>query len=348
MISDKDQIFILQTDCGYIPSYNKAYYGTSFPPINSLEGLPDYIAGYKLAVDKLFLTFVEAGQKNEIHIQDTIIYPLMFCHRHVVELELKYLASSYCSKNEEIKQVLQQGHDFIKIWNHICPHIKKRANRIGYNIAYEAIHHYLQEISNFDADSYNYRYSMKKDDLSPTITKHIDLDVPNMHQKLYDFHSYIFKITNALKNQCDYLEYNKTFTKDFIFEMKKFYNEINCVLNYQFEQKIPLANQNGLRPSEIRRYDPEKDDELLYCYNLQREVKRIMLILYFSKETIEHSNLAIDVNERRKDIFRILYTSSTNPILFDKEFSQYFFTKLRPIVENKDWYSKLIEELSTK
>ena len=347
MISTQDNIFIYQTQDRLIPAERKAYYGNPYPLNNPLEGLHNYIKGYKFAVNKIYESFEQAGKEDNIEIQDTIIFPLVFCHRHIVELELKYLASSFCRSSQDTKQVLQQNHDLIKIWNHISPHIRKRADRIGFNIKFDAILHYLQEIDKLDNGSFNYRYSLKKEDLSPTINNLILLDVPNMHTHLNKFHEYIMEIIYNLKSQLDYLAYDKSFAKQFKSDVQSHLTEIEEVLNHRYyDENKNVGNNNGT-PSQIRNCDPDKDSELIYCASIPKDVLRILMILQFSKMFIENNHLAIEKEEHRKDIFRSLQAESQNVRIDDFDLI-YINSKVRQIFKYVDWYKNIIKEILNK
>lgn len=347
MISTQDDIFIYQTQDRFIPAERKAYYGNPYPLSNPLEGLHNYIKGYKFAVNKIYESFEQAGKESNIEVQDTIIFPLVFCHRHIVELELKYLASSFCSSSQDTKQVLQQNHDLIKIWNHIFPHIRKRANRIGFTVKFDAILHYLQEFDKFDNGSFNYRYSLKKEDLSPTINNIILLDVPNMHTRLNNFHEYIMGIIYHLKSQLDDLEYDKSFAKQFKSDLQSHLTEIEEVLNHKHYDEHKKAYKNNGTLSQIRNCDPDEDSELRYCASIPKDVLRILLILQFSKMYIENNHLAIDKEEHRKDIFRSLQAESQNVRVNDFDLI-YINSKIRQIFEHVAWYKNIIEEILNK
>lgn len=344
MINQRDQIFIYQNEENVIPSERKSYFGSNISLQNPLENLSSYIAGYQHGVNELYHSFENAGKNGQIEIQDTIIYPLLFCHRHCVELELKYLAVTYCNNDDEIRQVLSQGHDLTKIWNHISPHLKKRAGRIDYKIDFAAISHYIQEISKVDADSLNYRYPMKKSDLSSTIGSLIELDVPNMHFQLNKLHDYLLENFRHLNGQLDYLEYDKTFVKQFKSDLHANLTEINKILSIKYENKIEERNKDSKMLLQCKSYEFCNNDELKYLSSIADEVKRILLIIHFSKCYIENKHLPVDKIERRKDVFRILYAESKNVHVEDYD-CIYISSKFRLILEDASWYIKIIEEI---
>ena len=344
MIDKNNSIFIYQTEDIFISPERKAYFGSNSTHQNPLDNLYSYIIGYRHSIDGIYQNFSDSGRDRCIDIQDTIIYPLMFCHRHCVELELKYLSGTYCRTDDEIKQVLQQGHNLSKIWNHIYPHVKKRAERIGYSINFEAISHYIQEISQVDGESFTYRYPMNKKDLSPTIGRLIELDVLNMHNRLNDFHEYLMRITYHLNSQLDYLEYDKSFAKQFKSELQSNLSEIEKVLSHQYDNDSEEPAENGVCLWQFKHYDPKKDHELIYCSNLSKEIKRILIILHFSKKYIENSHLAVKKEDRLKDIFRILHIESKNVHIEDYDYI-YISSKLKLILKHAYWYRKIIEEI---
>lgn len=344
MIDRTDNIFVYQTEENIIPINRKAYYGSNTTPQNPLENLHSYISGYRFGVNELYRSFEIAGKKGQIEVQDTIIFPLFFCHRHCVELELKYLAATYCSNKEEINQVLSQQHNLTKIWNHISPHLKKRADRIHYKVDFAAISHYVHEISKVDSDSLNYRYPMKKSDLSSTIAHLILLDVHNMHFQLNELHDYLMVIFHNLNSQLDYLEYDKSFAKQFTSDLKANLTEINKFLSLKCEDEFDESDKEDIISLPCKRNEFLDSAELNFFSSIPKEVKRILLILNFSEYYITHNHLPLDKIERRKDIFRVLYAESDNVHIDDYDLI-YICSKFRQILNHASWYNNIIKEI---
>lgn len=350
MISDKDNIFSYQSSENYIPAERKAYYGGGSFHSSIFSELYNYICGYRHALDILYQSFKYEANQGNIEFQDTIIYPLIFCHRHTLELELKYSAITFCDTDfkENIKQVFAPGHDLLKIWNFIKPQIRAKAERIGYNIEFDAITHYISEIQSIDADSFNYRYPVDRHTLEPTIKKMIELDVPNMHEKLLELHDYLMHIAQDIEYQCDDLPYNKDFKSQLRYFVKLNFNKILDILHYNLHNVPAKSEKVWLSPSEIPYISPDEDKDSIFSYNVPIDIKKVLLYLYLAKENIRTNRLANDNQEYIKDIYRIIYTHSTNPMFSDKRhICNYFHDKFPLIIKESDWYIKFLEMIKT-
>lgn len=294
----------------------------------------------------MFQGFKLEASKGNIEFQDAIIFPLFFCHRHCVELELKYSAITFCRTYDDVKQIFCQGHDLTKIWNYIRPQIRRRADRIGCYINYNAITHYITKIQKLDHDSFNYRYPTDKTNLTPTINKLIELDVPNMHFKLLNFHNYIIKVVQYVSNQCDYLPYDKNFKTNLRQFLKNNCDNIFSILNYKLQSPKFHSDKIWLKPSDIPYIMPDEDIDFIFAYNVPAEIKKVILYFYLAKSHIESYNLATNNQEYIKDIYRILYYHSTNSMFYDDSImSNYFQDKFSSIIIENKWYCTLIDKI---
>ena len=129
-----------------------SYYGWEF---NDSHAFFNYIIGYKKAADASYEAFKDAVISGDIETTDTICYPLVFLYRHVVELLLKfaYIKIKSIRSPEEIKVFLKNGHDLQKLWNDIKSDFDRISKRLGIDVDFDAIEHYIKEFTDNDFNS---------------------------------------------------------------------------------------------------------------------------------------------------------------------------------------------------
>ncbi|MCD8049638.1 MAG: hypothetical protein LUG52_08595, partial [Clostridia bacterium] len=90
-----DKLFVCLDD-NALKNKRYSYFGTDF---GTITGFWQYIQGYVFAVKALYKEYVSCS-KNRIDLLDTIIYPLCFNYRQIIELYIKYLYFKYSPEND--------------------------------------------------------------------------------------------------------------------------------------------------------------------------------------------------------------------------------------------------------
>lgn len=114
-----------------------------------------YIQGYKLAGDKL----VEYVVKKNVD-QDFLVFPIIFLHRHHIELQLKVIIREG-NKLLSIKEDFENIHDLNKLWAKASRIIKKVWSKTDNNI-FQAVSDYISQFNNMDPISFSFRYPVDK------------------------------------------------------------------------------------------------------------------------------------------------------------------------------------------
>lgn len=109
-----------------------------------------YIEGYRRAGD-ILSDYVYSTSR----FQDTLIYPILFCYRHHLELRLKEIIRSGRMLLDEGTDY-DDGHSLVCLWNTskkvIIKVIQETPNEIN------LIDHFISEIDQIDASSDAFRY----------------------------------------------------------------------------------------------------------------------------------------------------------------------------------------------
>lgn len=114
------------------------------------EPFPFPVAGYKRAGDTLIQGLIEHGR------DDALVYPIVFCYRHYVELRLKELID-LLDKLDEADKSYRNNHNLDELWSIIL----SRVNRNDYRDeqeAFDAVGQCVAELHEVDARGTGFRY----------------------------------------------------------------------------------------------------------------------------------------------------------------------------------------------
>lgn len=343
-ISEFDIILEYQTDDNYIAEDKKTYFGSIYRKEELKCQMSSYIDGYREAIEAIYERFKMEAENGHIWVQDTIIYPLIFNHRHCVELELKRL---FCLKDNKFDQLKSNtNHNLCAIWSNLQYFIVERATRLGisYNIA--AIDHYINTIESLDEGSFRFRYPMNKE-LESSNTELTLLNVETFHHQMNQFHDDMADIYDSLSNQVDDWELNKDFKRHFKFCLSKNIDELKSVLDYKYP-KYKIPDKPWLCSSEVP-YPTEEEieNEIRYCHAISKDIKELLLILFNSLFTL-HLNKITPPNspERLNDILRVCNDTYSNENIFGhNNLDRIFLDKFSCLIYIKDQIISLADEI---
>lgn len=340
-IAKDDKIFVYQDENSFLIDSDKAYFG-GVKDVDAVRHLPSYIDGYIAAAKSVFDGFTTAGKTGNIGIQDTIIYPLVFLHRHCLELQLKLI---YSIVNANDFKAHKKNHSLLSVWKQISDDVLKAVERVGKHVDIDAITHYMDEFTKVDSGSFNYRYPYAND-FTSTLPELRLLDVPNFHDSANRCHHYLKNITYILQNQVSSLNRDKTFERQFKYVFKQCYEKIEGALNYSYPSNN--TTKRWLRPSEIAiNSEAEIERELQFIATIPEDVQEIVLILYYGSEDLDGSCIAMSGKERFNDILKVLANTYSNPNVFSKEnMPRIFVDKFNAIVRHKEQILKLANTLN--
>lgn len=120
--------------------------------------------GFKRAAELLVDKAAEDNYQGS-----TLIYPIVFCYRHSLELALKYVIATYGRSAGIMPNT--KSHDLDVLWP-VCRRVIEHFDRTHDNPDLNAVEECVAEFAKIDAGSYTFRY--------PTNTKGeaIEIDLP--------------------------------------------------------------------------------------------------------------------------------------------------------------------------
>jgi hypothetical protein len=170
------------SDTLYGPSADRAS-TVSLGWAQSLEGIR--ATAFKAAAGVLAETIAVRGpHRPEL---DVLAYPLLFCWRHYVELELKQLIPSARQLLEEPPDPKEKPHHHLReLWS-ICRNLLERIDSRNSD-DYDNAGRLILELDGLDPDGQHFRYAWtkatKKDPRTPTLASVDKLAIDRIHADL--------------------------------------------------------------------------------------------------------------------------------------------------------------------
>lgn len=342
-ISKSDIIIEYQTDTHYIPPEEKAYFGGIKGGDGIKSQMSSYIDGYREAINAIFDRFKTEADQGHTWVQDTIVFPLIFTHRHCVELELKRLFCLTDKKFEELSH--SNTHLLCELWSKVKDFVIERALRLKENIDVNAIEHYIEEMDSYDVGSFRFRYPM---DISLNSNNVIleSINLVTFHKQMNLFHDTMEKVFFSLADQVDEWELDKVFRRQFLYCLKTYIIEIKNALCYEYPE-TQTTNKIWLSLSDISDIsEEEKEREYKHCQAVLKDVKEAILILYYSLRSIKLNKIVpSNSEERRIDILKICNDNYCNENVFGKNTNNSFWEKFSDMVNKRDKIISLAEEI---
>ena len=342
-ISKLDIIIEYQTDTHYIPSEEKAYFGGIKGGDGIKSQMSSYIDGYREAINAIFDRFKTEADQGHTWVQDTIVFPLIFTHRHCVELELKRLFCLTDKKFEELSH--SNTHLLCELWSKVKIFVIERALRLKENIDVNAIEHYIKELDSYDVGSSRFRYPMDKSLNSNNVNLE-SINLVTFHKQMNLFHDTMEKVFFSLADQVDEWELDKVFRRQFLYCLKTYIIEIKNALCYEYPE-TQSTNKIWLSLSDISDIsDEEKEREYKHCQAVLKDVKEAILILYYSLRSIKLNKIVPSNSEERLiDILKICNDIYGNENVFGKNTDNSFLNKFYDIIKHKYEIILLAEEI---
>jgi hypothetical protein len=133
-----------------------------------------YASGFQDGADELFKALQEHG-----HSQDLLVYPLVYCLRHAVELSLKQVIRAGRQLHDEPSQDFPDGHSLSTLWATCRPLLKRIWEEE--EPTYQAVEATVSSLSQIDPtnDGFRYPITSQKSGRKPTLIeglKYLDLE----------------------------------------------------------------------------------------------------------------------------------------------------------------------------
>ena len=313
-ISYGEKLFIYY-DENKIPKHGRySYFGNDF---GSVTGFNQYIDGYILAVKFLFEKY-SSCKEFRMDILDTIVYPLCFNYRHIVELYIKYFYFKYSKTNDAEKEIFIEkvSHRLNKAWKKTRPFLQPLLYKINNPIDIMLFNDFINQIDAFDTDSFRMRYPIKKN-LSSVHTGPVKLDVVGLHHKMMQ----LFDLFHRLDAEIDAVLIDNTCREGFIDIMSALYRESKTDIITVVEKLRILAKKENDRKRTDSKTDSvidisdidvstdkdSEDFEKVVLMLPQKHAAMLALLIHAGQDIDSGKcRLAFEQKERKKDFMKLL------------------------------------------
>lgn len=304
-----DKLFVFYENDKLPRDKRYSYFGNNF---GTVSGFSQYIDGYIFAVKALYNEFISCkNYRNDI--LDTLIYPMCFNYRHIIELYIKYLYFKYSETDDADKSrfVSQVSHKLNKAWIEAKPLLMPLLSKIGSSIDITLFDEFINEIDDFDTDSFRMRYPIKKD-LTYVHPTSVKLDVIGLHRKMIELFNLFKRLDLEIKN----VIINNEYDVDLINHIKQIYSKyrekiskISTTLNELASKEH--CEQNSLAPFEFierflsdNHHNKELEDSIL---KMPTENAFILGLLIQAGKNIVDGNYKLAINDEQKnDFYKLL------------------------------------------
>jgi hypothetical protein len=159
------------------------------------DATPAYIAGYKIAADKLV--------NNMDYRLDSQVYPIVFLYRHHVEISLKGIIEA---GNFLLDTKCKTGiHKLSSLWVEVKRIAKEIWNKEFPEKDFVFIDHIIQEFEIYDARSTAFRYAKTKDGKNPNPDL-FHINVRHLRDMIEKFNEVLLPIDCRISFYLDHVE----------------------------------------------------------------------------------------------------------------------------------------------
>ncbi|SLM47415.1 conserved protein of unknown function [Nitrospira japonica] len=120
---------------------------------------------------------VEACHPNERALRHELVYPILFCYRHGLELALKWIIDRYRGYTD-IPAEDYANHNLWQLWK-VCKKIMIALEADGDTECLVAVEHVVKDFHELDKSSFSFRYSTDKKGALVCLPD-VPFDVPNI------------------------------------------------------------------------------------------------------------------------------------------------------------------------
>jgi len=286
-----------------------AYFGEDFGTVNEFH---KYVQGYIYASKTIFYEFMNC-EEYRTDIMDTLVFPLCYVYRHIIELYIKYYYFKFSGADKEAKRnfLKKVSHNLVHAWEETKPCVEKRLQKIGNPIDCAVITELICELDSFDPDSFHMRYPIDKS-LKPTNPDIKRLNVIHLHEKMTEW----FQLLENLEEAITPVILDNNYSIDTAEMIARVYSEAHdSIMKIPDKLKLIAEEQNIKNPSmsglvsvhDIARYTPRIAEKELAAevQKMPNDHAALLALLVHTGERLASQScvLAVDAEEQKKDLF---------------------------------------------
>lgn len=246
------------------------------------------LLGFKNGLDALYEAYKRSnGDPSKL---DTLVYPICFISRQIVELAIKYLYFKYSTDSQKTLFFKRANHNLKEAWNKLEPIISKIKEDVNTAISIGDIEDVVLQMNDFDKTSMRMRYPIDKN-LKPMNNEAQRLDVHHFYEQIKYFYNIVIRFVDDIDNTIPISNDNKAM-KQFVDIYRQNKDTINKFLEHL---KLVKTGNNELEYMYIPFSDLNINEDYLSAFNLYNsfndDTKIIIECLYYAGRESTFVNL---------------------------------------------------------
>lgn len=244
------------------------------------------LLGFKNGLDALYEEYKRSN--GDLSKLDTLVYPICFISRQIVELAIKYLYFKYSTDIEKKNFFKTANHNLKETWNKLKPIISKIKEDVNTAISIGDIEDVVSQMNYFDKTSMRMRYPIDKN-LKPMNNEAQWLDVHHFYGQIKYFYDIVIRFVDDIDNTIPISNDNKA--------MKQFvdiYRQNKDTIN-KFLEHLKLVKTGNNELEYIPFSDLKIDEDYSSAFNLYNrfddDTKIIIECLYYVGRGLTSVNL---------------------------------------------------------
>ena len=154
------------------------------------------LMGYMNALDAIYEKY--KSSIGDFSVIDTLVYPLCFVSRQIIELSIKYLYLKFSAATDEVnKTFFNNNHDLYREWQLLKPILSEAKRKVTTKVSVGDIEDYVLQMNKFDQTSMRMRYPVDKN-LNASNKKAQWLDIPVLYKGMKHYYDLIIQLTYDL------------------------------------------------------------------------------------------------------------------------------------------------------
>lgn len=242
------------------------------------------LLGYKNGADAMFEKYKKsAGDYSKL---DTLVYPICFLFRQIIELSIKYLFLKYSNSTEkEKKDFLNVNHNIQYEWQMLKPVLSEGKKKVTTNVSIGEIEDYVLQMNAFDKTSMRMRYPVDKD-LKATNDRAQWLDIYDLYEDINNYYDLVMQLVYDFDGMMSIDE-----DKDTLINFAKMYKQKRNLIDHFMNVLSKVREQEKME--DHKRFDigdilrpTDYDSAFEEYYKFDNDTKIIIECLYYSGRAV--------------------------------------------------------------
>lgn len=245
------------------------------------------LLGFKNGLDALYKEYKHSNGDNSR--LDTLVYPICFISRQIVELAIKYLYFEYSADDEKKTFFKTANHNLKDTWSKLKPILSKNKKDVNTAVSIGDIEDIVSQMNTFDETSMRMRYPVDKN-LKPMNNEAQWLDVHNLYEQIDSFYKIVEQLVYDIDNTVP-ISNDTEAMNQFVDIYKQKKDIISNLLEHL--KLVKTDNNNKLEPILYSALNPNKDYVSAFKLydNFDDDTKIIIECLYYVGRMLTSVNL---------------------------------------------------------